>query len=359
MRQIASNRDTRPVAIWIMIGVAMLLVQVILGGITRLTGSGLSITEWDVVTGALPPLNEQQWLAEFHKYQQTPQYLLINSDFDLHNFKFIFFWEWFHRFWGRLIGVAFLIPFVIFIVQGRIKKEMIPSLLILFLFGAIQGVIGWIMVKSGLTGDAIYVEPTKLALHFVFALGLISLVLWVGLKWLMSSTGMKYSLLKSLTSIIIVILFVQLIFGALMAGHKAANAAPTWPSINGDAIPPGMFRDRPLMLNFIDNTITIHFVHRGIAYLLFALICFWTILALRMKNVIPSFDKSSLVPFVLVFIQILLGILTVISSPHIIANHWGTFEWLALLHQIVGMLLLLSMIWMLYLLTPKRGTQQL
>jgi len=359
MQDISSDRRARPVAIWIMIGVAMLLVQVILGGITRLTGSGLSITEWNVVTGALPPFNHEQWVTEFQKYQQTPQYQILNTHFTLSDFKFIFFWEWFHRLWGRLIGIAFLIPFVIFIGQGRIKKGMIPSLVMLFLFGALQGAIGWIMVKSGLAGDAIYVAPTKLALHFVFALGLICLVFWVGLKWLMSGAGMTNSMLKSLTSIIIVILFVQLIFGALMAGHKAATAAPTWPSINGDAIPPGLFRDRSLMLNFINNTITIHFVHRGIAYLLFILIGLWTIIALRTKNVIPSFDKSSFIPFMLVFVQILLGILAVISSPHIIANHWGTFEWLALLHQIVGMLLLISMILMLYLLTPKYRTQQL
>jgi len=359
MNDIASNRSTRPVAIWIMIGVGMLLVQVILGGITRLTGSGLSITEWNLVMGTFPPLTQQQWLNAFHKYQQTPQYLLLNTSFTIHDFKFIFFWEWVHRLWGRLIGVAFVIPFIVFIRRGMIKKEMIPSLVILFLFGALQGAIGWIMVKSGLIGDAIYVAHTKLALHFVFALGLISLVFWVGLKWLMSTVGMQYSMLKSLTSIIIVILFVQLVFGALMAGHKAATVAPTWPSINGDVIPPGLFRDRPVMLNFINNTITIHFVHRGIAYLLFVLISFWTVLALRMRTDISPFNKSSFIPFILVFFQILLGILTVISSPRIVANHWGAFEWLALLHQIVGMLLLISMIWMLYLLTPKHQTQQL
>ena len=359
MNDISSDRRTRPVAIWIMIGVAMLLVQVILGGITRLTGSGLSITEWNVVTGTLPPLNENDWLTEFHKYQQTPQYFLLNTQFTLADFKFIFFWEWFHRLWGRLIGVAFLIPFIVFLFQKRIRKEMIPSLLMLFLFGALQGVIGWIMVKSGLTGDAIYVAPTKLALHFVFAMGLISLVFWVGLKWLMSSVGMKYPKLRSLTTLIIILLFFQLIFGALMAGHKAATAAPTWPSINGDVIPPNLFRDKPFMMNFINNTITIHFVHRGIAYLLLLLISIWTISASRIKNSLALFNSLSFLPFILVFVQVLLGILAVIASPRIIPGHWGTFEWLALLHQIVGMSLLISMMWMLYVLTPKYPTQQL
>jgi len=175
----------------------------------------------------------------------------------------------------------------------------------------------------------------------------------------MSNVGMRYARLRSFSILIIVILFIQLIFGALMAGHKAATAAPTWPSINGDAIPPGLFREKPTMINFINNTITIHFVHRGIAYLLFILLVSWSILAMRIKNTSQLFSKSRLLPLFLVSIQIILGILSVINSPHIVPNHWGTFEWMALLHQVVGMLLLLSMVWMLYLFTPKYQTQQL
>src|SRR4029079_19167690 len=174
MNQTEQNRSDKAIANWIMIGVAMLIVQILLGGITRLTGSGLSITEWDVITGTLAPLNEHQWLQEFHKYQQTPQYRLLNFSFTLHDFKFIFFWEWFHRLWGRLIGVVFLIPFIIFLFQKRFRPEMIKPLIILFLLGALQGAVGWIMVASGLTGDAIYVKPTKLAMHFVLACILIS-----------------------------------------------------------------------------------------------------------------------------------------------------------------------------------------
>src|SRR5580765_6216803 len=143
-----------PVATLLMIGVVMLIVQILLGGITRLTGSGLSITEWNVITGALPPLSEQQWMAEFEKYRQTPQFHLLNFDFTLKDFKFIFFWEWFHRFWARLIGFVFAIPFIIFLFQKRFKDEMIKPLIILFLLGALQGVVSWIMVASGLTGDA-------------------------------------------------------------------------------------------------------------------------------------------------------------------------------------------------------------
>src|SRR6187431_2995176 len=173
---------TRAVAIWLMIGVGMLIIQILLGGVTRLTGSGLSITEWNVVTGTLPPMNEQKWIEEFNKYKQTPQFLILNSDFTLQDFKSIFFWEWFHRFWARLIGVVFAIPFIIFLLQKRFKEEMIKPLIILFLLGALQGAVGWIMVASGLTGDALYVKPTRLALHFVFAIVLISYAFWFALQ---------------------------------------------------------------------------------------------------------------------------------------------------------------------------------
>lgn len=172
----------RPVAIWVYTGVIMLLIQVILGGITRLTGSGLSITEWQVVTGALPPLNTAQWQDAFDKYRQTPQYHILNSDFGLADYKFIFFWEWFHRLWARLVGVVFLVGFVWLLIGRQLEVWMIRPLLILFLLGGLQAAVGWIMVASGLSGDAIYVAPAKLALHFVFALGLIAYAYWFALQ---------------------------------------------------------------------------------------------------------------------------------------------------------------------------------
>jgi len=355
------NKDdgSRPVAIWIMIGVGMLVIQVILGGITRLTGSGLSITEWNLVTGALPPLSQQQWVNEFDKYQQTPQYNLINTHFTLADFKFIFFWEWIHRLWARLIAIAFLIPFLVFIYQKRISRQMVRPLIFLFLFGAFQGAIGWIMVKSGLTGDAIYVKPTRLALHFVFALGLIAYAFWVGLQWLYPLPRNKPQKLRGLTLSILVILFIQLIFGALMAGHKAALAAPTWPSINGSMIPEGLFSERPPLLNLIDNTISIHFIHRGLAYLLLLLIVIWTGYAFMTRSTNSIFAKAWFLPVMLVCLQVLLGVLSVLESPGIVPNRWGGFEWLAVLHQVTGMALLLSMVGMLYFLPLKYRTQQL
>lgn len=351
-------KDSRTIAIWVYIGVGMLLIQVMLGGITRLTGSGLSITEWNIVTGALPPLNEQQWMAEFSKYQQTPQYHYLNSGFSLSDFKFIFFWEWFHRQWARLIAVVFAIPFLIFLAKGKFSRKMIRPLLVLFFLGALQGAIGWIMVASGLTGDAVYVKPTKLALHFVFALGLIAYAWWFALQLSVPREAIKTRpSLRKWTWAIIGVLFLQLIYGAIMAGHRAANAAPSWPTINGQWIPDNLLRDQPPLINFIENKITIHFVHRTLAYLLVALTIVWTVKAFKQPPEDNWFRNTRWLPLSVLLLQLLLGILTVLGSSTIVAGKWGLFEWLAELHQVTGMSFLLVMVWMLFII--RRGPNTL
>ena len=353
MTKALSGRTAKPVAIWLLIGVGMLIVQILLGGITRLTGSGLSITEWDVVTGTLPPLNNQEWVEAFEKYKQTPQFGYLNSDFSLSNFKFIFFWEWFHRFWARLLGVVFLVPFIIFLVQRRFKPEMVRPLLILFLLGALQGAVGWIMVASGLTGNAIYVKPTRLALHFIFAIGLLCYTYWFALQLLIPREQLVPDRkIRKLTWTIIGVLVVQLVYGALMAGHKAATAAPTWPDINGYFAPPGMMKENEGLLNLIDNRMTIHFIHRGLAYILFILVILLTIRLY--KNAGSSvYRKFRSWPLVLVILQVILGILAVTTSLQIVPNQWGTFEWVAQLHQAVAMLLMLSLISIAFLVDKR------
>ena len=338
-------KNSKAVAIWIGIGVLMLLIQVILGGITRLTGSGLSITEWNVITGAVPPLNEEAWIREFDKYKLTPQYQLLNIDFQLSDFKFIFFWEWLHRLWARLIGVVFIIGFVYLLAKKLLKNEMVKPLLILFLLGALQGAVGWIMVASGLTGDAVYVKPTRLALHFIFAMVLIAYAFWFFLILVVPKSDMvRAGRVRSITGWLLLLTTIQLVFGALMAGHKAATAAPTWPDINGSFMPRFTFSHVPLMLNFIDNKITIHFVHRNLAYVIFILTC---VLAWKMYNVktdSAAFNSVKMIPLVLVALQVLLGVFAVLLSPGIVPNHWGAFDWMAQLHQVVGMLFALSLI---------------
>lgn len=348
-KDLINQKNDRPVAIWILVGVGMIIIQILLGGITRLTGSGLSITEWNVVTGTLPPLSEAKWLAEFEKYQQTPQYALLNSGFTLGDFKFIFFWEWFHRFWARLIGVVFIIPFIYFLIRGRFRPYMIKPLVILFLLGALQGAVGWIMVASGLTGDAIYVKPTRLALHFIFALGLLCYTFWFALQLLVPEDKLVInSAIRKLVVTTMAVLALQLVYGALMAGHKAATAAPTWPDINGAMVPAGMMRGEEGLLNLIDNRITIHFIHRGLAYILLAMVIVLTVKLYKSQNS-GLLQKTGWWPMFLVSVQVLLGVFSVLTSTSIIPNKWGVFEWMAQLHQLVAMFLLLSLVWLLYI----------
>ncbi len=345
--------SSRPVAIWLLIGVGMIIIQILLGGITRLTGSGLSITEWNVVTGTLPPLNQQDWISAFEKYKRTPQFQYLNFDFTLKDFKFIFFWEWFHRFWARLMGIVFAIPFLVFMLQKRFRSDMVRPLIILFLLGALQGAVGWIMVASGLDGDAIYVKPTRLALHFIFAMGLLCYTFWFALQLLVPKEQKIINRpLKKFTWWIIGVLIVQLIYGGLMAGHKAATAAPTWPDINDSFIPEYMFRSPGGLINLIENKISIHFIHRMLAYLLLIFTLRWTWSAYKIKTG-SLFIKTRWLPLIFIILQLALGIFSVLTSIKIIPNHWGIFEWMAQLHQLSAMLFLLSLVWMAYLLKSK------
>ncbi|TDO26590.1 COX15/CtaA family protein [Sediminibacterium goheungense] len=349
-----NNRSSKLVARWLLLGVVMTIIQVALGGITRLTGSGLSITEWDVITGTLPPLNERAWLAEFEKYRATPQFQLLNFEFGLSDFKFIFFWEWFHRLWARLIGLVFAGGFIWFIIGKHFKKEMVRPLVVLFLLGALQGAIGWIMVASGLTGDAVYVKPTRLALHFIFALGLLCYTFWFALKLLIpEQQRVAFPSLRKINLWLIGLLVLQLLYGALMAGHKAANVAASWPKINGDWVPDSLFSHKPFLLNFIDNKILIHFVHRGLAYLILIWIIIWTIQLAKHKGSL-LFENIKRIPLYLTFLQVLLGILTILTSTGIIPGKWGTFEWMAQLHQLTGMCLLLSLFATLFVLSKQK-----
>jgi cytochrome c oxidase assembly protein subunit 15 len=342
----------RAVGYWVLAGTLMLCIQVLLGGITRLTGSGLSITEWDVVTGILPPMNSVQWALKFDMYKQTSQFQLLHSDFTVGDFKFIFFWEWFHRLWARLVGLVFIVGFIWLLYKRKMKSEMIMPLLILFFLGLLQAVIGWIMVASGLTGDAIYVKPTRLALHFIFALGLISYAFWFSLKLLFPVSRIRNARwIRGYSIGLLALVFVQLLYGALMAGNKAAAVAPGWPLINGDWVPDSLFKESPVMLNFIGNPIMIHFIHRNLAYLIFLGIFAWTLRLFR-SGIIRNQRTRLLLPMTLTTVQILLGIIALLTSPGIKANHWVAFDWIALLHQLNGMLLLFSMIYAIYVLRP-------
>ncbi|MDB5247650.1 MAG: heme synthase [Segetibacter sp.] len=347
------DKSTRIVANWIFLGVAMLIIQVLLGGITRLTGSGLSITEWKPLMGALPPTSEVEWQEAFNKYQQIAQYKYINQHFTLSNFKFIFFWEWFHRVWARLIGVVFLIPFIYFLAKKYFKNWMIVPLVVLFILGALQGAIGWIMVQSGLNDNDVYVSHIRLAAHFMAAMVLIAYALVFGLKLSLAPKDRiaQPQLLKGAV-VITFLLCLQLVYGAFMAGLKAAVTAPTWPDINGMIIPGGLFSGDGFLRSIVHDKIAIHFIHRTLAYLLTFLIIMWWFSAKRISYS-PAFNKAKHLTIILVFIQVALGIFAVINSPGITAGKFGSFEWLAQLHQLTGMLLLLDLVAVIYITSKK------
>jgi cytochrome c oxidase assembly protein subunit 15 len=347
-KRINEQRSTRIVANWIYLGVAMLIVQVLLGGITRLTGSGLSITEWKPIMGAMPPMSEPEWQAAFSKYQSIAQYKYINNHFTLSDFKFIFFWEWFHRLWARIIGVAFIIPFVYFLVKGYFKKWMINPLLILFVLGALQGAIGWIMVQSGLNQEDIYVSHIRLAAHFIAAMVLICYALVFGMM-LTTRPEQKVASasLKNITLVLLTVLVVQLTYGAFMAGLKAATAAPTWPDMNG------VFAPDLRHLHWTNNAVAVQFFHRLFAYILLAGLTAWWVVA-RKLNTSALFGRVRTGVLLLVILQVMLGIFSVLNSLKIVPGTFGTFEWLALAHQLTGMLLLLALVAAFYLIRRSR-----
>ncbi len=340
--------SSKPIAIWLLIGVAMIMIQVLLGGITRLTESGLSITEWKPITGSLPPLNNADWQTEFNKYKNTDQFRYIHADFTLNDFKFIFFWEWLHRFWARLLGIVFLVGFIYFLITKKIKKEMIIPMIILFLLGALQGLVGWIMVKSGLVPEKMFVGHIELAAHLIAALILLCYTFWFALTLLIPQQNLVINApLKNFAITIVGLLLIQLVYGAFMSGLKAATAAPTWPSINGMMIPDGLHNLSPWWKNLVENKITIHFIHRGLAYLLVILVFIWTMKSQKL-NSNYLLNKSKWIPLIIILIQVVLGIVTVITSP--IKNN---LVWFGLAHQFTAMLFLISMMWMLFLIRSK------
>lgn len=343
------QKINKPIAVWLLIGVAMIIIQILLGGITRLTESGLSITEWKPLTGILPPLNNTQWQLEFDKYKGTDQFRLIHSDFALSDFKFIFFWEWLHRLWARLLGVVFLIGFIYFIVTKKFKKEMISPMIILFLLGAMQGIVGWIMVKSGLVPEKLFVGHIELTTHFIAALILLGYTFWFALSLLVEKEKLLANKkLRNLSIAIFSVLIIQLIYGAFMSGLKAATVAPTWPDINGVMIPSSLDNLSPWFKNLTDNKITVQLIHRTMAYLLTIMVFIWWLRARNIKAN-PFFNKTKWLPLVCIVLQIILGVLTLITSPY-----GNNLIWFGILHQLNGIIFLMIIIWFLFLLRrPK------
>lgn len=341
-----TTRKRKAVARWLLSGVIMIMILILIGGITRLTGSGLSITKWEPVKGMLPPLTDKAWEEAFASYKELGQYRYLNSDFTLSDFKEIFFWEWFHRFWARMIGIVFAVGFVYFYVKKYFDREMVVPFIILFALGGLQGAIGWIMVMSGLNPEDLYVSHIKLAMHFTMALIVLTYTLWFALKLLVPKEQRAPNRKQYIFLLVIVgLLFVQLPYGAFMAGLKAASAAPTWPDINGAYVPEGMSGK-----SWVSAPINVHFVHRQLAYLLATLIFFWFGNAVyQARKSTRLFRRALWWPMILVVVQIALGVLTVLTVAGSIPDTFGLFQLIAEMHQMVAMLLLVSLVVNLYL----------
>ena len=341
--------SSKYVARWLFLGVFMLIVQIILGGITRLTESGLSITEWNPITGILPPLNTSQWMAEFDKYKHTDQFRYLNSNFSLSDFKSIFFWEWLHRAWARLMGFVFLIGFFYFLIRKQFRRDMIGPFIILFLLGIMQAIIGWIMVKSGLIPQRLFVGHIQLATHFIAALFLLCYTLWFALSLSLPSSQLTFNKsLKRFTIIIFFVRFFQLIYGAIMAGLHAATAAPTWPQINGQWVPGTMNDLSPWWKNLIDNKIMVQFIHRGFAYILLITVITWHIKSLNVNGTL-LFKKTRFLPLLIIILQVSLGITTVLTSPY-----RNNLVWFGVAHHLVAILFLFTMVFMLYIIRAAK-----
>lgn len=352
MNQDILQKNRKQVAYWLLIGVAMIMIQVVLGGITRLTESGLSITEWKPITGALPPLNEAAWMAEFEKYRNTDQFKYVHQHFSLSDFKFIFFWEWFHRQWARLLGVVFIIGFVYFIARKKFDASMIKPMIILFVLGALQGLVGWIMVKSGLVPEKYYVGHVELTTHFIAAIILLVYTAWFAFSLLPSMQQKAQApVLKKRLLLLGILLFFQLMYGGFMAGLRAGATAPTWPSINGAFFPSQMFAEGSLGYNLVNNPIMVHFVHRGLAYLLLiaVMVYFFTSLKQMGTKLLSRLNNCLLFLFL---IQLTLGVLTVLNAPD-----KQRLVWLGVSHQFVAMLIVLNITALYALLTPRQKQQ--
>ena len=303
----------RAVRLWLLAVATLIAAMVLVGGATRLTESGLSIVEWKPVTGTLPPLTQEAWTQAFEGYKQIPQYREMNRGMSLGEFKAIFWWEWSHRLLGRIIGVVYLLPFLWFMARGFLPGDLKRRLWGIFALGALQGVVGWWMVASGLT-QRVEVSHYRLATHLILALTIFAAIVWTLRRLQPSSPRNAPGRLTATSAVLLLLVFVQIYFGALVAGLRAGLVYNTWPSIDGGLVPTAarLFFEQPWWRNFFDNTLTVQFCHRMIAYTV------WIVAVLHAVDAIRARADSMVVRGALwlaaaVTLQATLGILTLLN----------------------------------------------
>ncbi len=345
------QRISRAVKIWLFIGLFMVLMQIVIGGVTRLTGSGLSITKWEIVTGSVPPLNQQDWQEAFDLYQQTPQYQKINQGMELDAFKFIYFWEYFHRLWARLMFLVFVFPFGWFLLRGQLSKRLTTRLIGVVLLAGLEGFFGWIMVYSGLRARP-WVNAYNLTLHLCMGLVIFSYLLWTIFIALRPQPPVENAVAlrpwHRYVWVTVLVSFVQIALGAMMSGTKAGLLYPTWPTMAGGYLPDllldaGNWR----WSHFIDYDThpflptLIQFLHRNVAYILTSLIVYF-VWRLRTMTITNTLRQGNIVLLVLLGIQVLLGIFTLINCVAKIPVGLGV------LHQAGAVFLLSALLFVTY-----------
>lgn len=308
--QHARDDADRMIGLWLFAVAAMVAIMVVIGGITRLTGSGLSMVEWRPLMGWLPPLGEEQWTRVFALYQNSPQYQQVNAWMGLEEFQKIFWWEYIHRLWGRLIGLAYAVPFAWFLVRGRVRRGLIPRLVVLFVLGGLQGVVGWWMVKSGLVDDP-SVSQYRLTLHLGLAFVILGALLWTGLDLTSESAPPAPLGLQRHAVFVLACVSVTVVAGALVAGLHAGMIYNTFPLMDGDIVPADYAHLSPLWLNVTENPATAQFHHRVLAILTLLVVFLFLLRVIRSeleaKRRLPAHVLAGMV-----LIQVALGITTLL-----------------------------------------------
>ena len=320
------------ISLWLVSLMSIILLMIIVGGLTRLTESGLSMVDWRLFMGTIPPLSHGDWLKVFEDYKQYPEYQIKNINMTLSEFKYIFWWEYGHRVLGRLIGIIFIIPFIYFALKKYFSNEELYSYSFLLFLGGAQGIIGWWMVKSGLDVNP-YVSHLRLAVHLIIAQIILSLIAYLFLKRLdIGIYKNNFSSHKTFFIFFNIIIFFTVIYGAFMAGLDAGKSFNTWPKMGDNYIPENLIFIEDRLFGFIDNSVFIHFFHRALAYLSFLTILYMCFK--HFKGIENKYQKIHfLIVLFLVLIQLFIGVFVVLSNVQVS---------LGSIHQIIGTLLFVS-----------------
>ena len=341
------SQQDRAISQWLMVCLLLIFAMVILGGVTRLTGSGLSMVNWHPIHGVLPPLNAEQWNEEFGNYQTSPEYQKINRDMNVGEFKSIFWFEYSHRMLGRLIGLVFLLPFLYFWWRNKIEPGLTPRLIIMFALGGLQGLLGWYMVKSGLVSNP-HVSQYRLTAHLLSAILIYGYILWTILDLRQSQTyqSMRQSTVvgwRKMSLGLITLLLVTIVSGGFVAGLKAGLIFNTFPLMGGELIPEGVTALSPWYLNLFENKVTVQFSHRVLAITLGLLLLAWYIKGrVRFEN--PLVNSSFKMVGMMVIIQLILGISTLLMQVPV---------WLGAMHQAGALLLFSAMLFNVHALSRQ------